>query len=148
MDIQIRLKSVQVTALSLNAESFDNSITNDNEDNIETSLTIGTGFTDNETSKAFAILFDLDINNKDRTFVLSLKATAHFETSAEINDSFKGSDFVHISAPAIAFPYIRTFISNTVLNSGYDPIILPSFNFYKMAEDAKKEKQVLKKKDK
>lgn len=137
MSIQIRLKQVQITSFSLNAESFDNSITTDGEDNIETSMNIASAFVENQQD-LFAILFELDINNVDKTFTLSLKATAHFETTGDIQDEFKTSDFVNISAPAIAFPYIRAFISNTVLNSGYDPIILPSFNFHKLAEEAKK----------
>ena len=41
------------------------------------------------------------------------------------------------NAPAIAFPYVRVFISNITLNAGYNPIVLPSFNFIKLAEENK-----------
>lgn len=134
MNYQIKLKHIQVTDLSLNAGSFDKGITND----LETSFAFGTGFTDGN-NRSFAIFFDLTLENQEKGFLLKIKSTAHFETNKDIDDEFKVSSFVKISAPAIAFPYVRTFISNLTLNSGYEPIILPSFNFIKMSEEGSNE---------
>ena len=63
-----------------------------------------------------------------------VKATAHFETSEKVSADFENSPFARINAPAIAFPYVRAFISNFTLNSGYNPVLLPSFNFVEMAK--------------
>ncbi len=130
MSHQIKLKHIQVTDLTLSAGSFDKGITN----NLKTAFGFGPGFAD-EYNRSFLIFFDLTLENHEKGFILKIKSTAHFETDAEIDEDFKNSSFVKISAPAIAFPYIRTFISNLTLNSGYEPIILPSFNFVKMSEE-------------
>ncbi len=130
MNNQIRLKHIQVTELNLNVKTFNKEITN----KLETSLSFATAFTE-DSQTDFAIIFELGLENKSNDFVLKLKATAHFETDNLIDEDFKNSAFVKISAPAIAFPYIRVFISNLTLNSGYEAIMLPSFNFIKMSEE-------------
>ena len=63
------------------------------------------------------------------------KAIAHFSTNIEITTEFKHSSFIKVNAPAIAFPYVRVFISNMTLNAGYNPVVLPSFNFIKLSEE-------------
>ena len=128
MDTQIKLVNIQVTDLLLNVKTFDKEITNE----LETNLKFETGF-DEENQKLFAIIFDLSINDEKTEFNLNVKVTAHFETNTIIDDGFKNSSFVKISAPAIAFPYVRAFISNLTLNGGYNPIMLPSFNFINIA---------------
>jgi len=130
MSYQIRLQHIQITELTLTAGSFDKGTTNE----LETAFGVGSWF-DDESRNSFAITFDLSLENSEKGFFIRVKSTAHFETDKEFDEGFKDSSFVKISAPAIAFPYLRTFISNLTLNSGYEPIILPSFNFVKIAEE-------------
>ena len=59
---------------------------------------------------------------------------AVFGTSEPIDEDFKESDFVKINSPAIAFPYLRSFISTLTLNAGLPPLILPAYNFTKERE--------------
>lgn len=132
MEAQIRLGNIQVTHLSLQTKTFDTSVTA--ADDLETTLNFGQDYSD-EDSKKFAILFEVIISNPSKDFEMSIKITAHFESNVDIDDEFKKSSFAQISAPAIAFPFVRVFISNLTLNSGYSPIILPSFNFIKIVED-------------
>ena len=134
MSYQIKLNHIQVTDLSLKAGSFDKGITKD----LETTFGFGTSFPQ-ESNRSFAIFFDLTLENQDKGFLVQIKTTALFETDKDIDVEFRDSSFVKISAPAIAFPYIRTFISNLTLNAGYEPIILPSFNFVKMSEEGMNE---------
>lgn len=136
MSNQIRLKHIQVTELSLKIDTFDKTVTN----KLETTFGFSTGFASG-SNKDFAIIFDLGLQNEENKFLLNLKATAHFETDAPIDEEFKESSFVRISAPAIAFPYIRSFVSNLTLNSGYDAIMLPSFNFVKISEDMRNDQE-------
>lgn len=58
-----------------------------------------------------------------------------FKIDEDISEEFKLSNFPKINAPAIAFPYLRAFVSNLTLQSGFEPIILPSINFVKLAEE-------------
>ncbi len=85
--------------------------------------------------KLFGIEFMIGLNSPDALFQLNVIATAHFSTTENIDEEFKTSQFAHISAPSIAFPYIRTFISNLTLNSGYNPVVLPTFNFVTIAKE-------------
>jgi len=87
-----------------------------------------------ELGTGFGIKFKLSLKDAEKNFHLNLVAVAHFETDSEIDVAFLKSDIVKINAPAIAFPYIRTFISNLTLNSGYNPVFLPSYNFIEMAK--------------
>ena len=53
----------------------------------------------------------------------------------KITEDFKLSSFPKINAPAIAFPYLRAFVSNLTLQSGLEPVILPSINFVQLANN-------------
>lgn len=66
---------------------------------------------------------------RDAEFSIKLEMLFLFQIDQHIDEDFKQSDFVKINAPAIAFPYVRSYISNFTLQSGFDPIILPSVNF-------------------
>lgn len=88
---------------------------------------------DEEPSIDFGILFKVDV--KDKTFDLTLDALFSFETDGDIDEDFKLSHFPKINAPAIAYPYLRAFISNLTLQSGLAPVILPTINFVKWAEE-------------
>ena len=94
-------------------------------------LSIGHSFSD-DNDKEFGIGFILII--KDAEFKITLEMLFLFQVDQTIDDRFKQSDFIKINAPAIAFPYVRTYISNLTLQSGVDPIILPSVNFVKLNE--------------
>ena len=95
-------------------------------------LKVGQVFPDKE-KKQFVIIFDIDLKNKD--FDLVFQVAFVFSTEEEINEEFKFSDFPKINAPAIAFPFIRAYISNLTLQSGFEPVILPSINFIKLANE-------------
>ena len=60
-----------------------------------------------------------------------------FQMDENVTNDFRDSDFVKINAPAIAFPYLRSYISNLTLQSGFSPIILPSINFVEFAKQNK-----------
>ena len=64
----------------------------------------------------FKILMEIDLRD-DRYFNLNLKAVGNFKLSEEITPDLKKT-FVNINAPAIMFPYIRSFISTFTANLG------------------------------
>ena len=92
-----------------------------------------------DNDKEFLTGFLVVINNTE--FKIKLEMAFIFELDVPIDDKFKKSDFVKINAPAIAFPYVRSYISNLTLQSGFSPVILPSVNFVQLAQNkmAKKE---------
>ena len=96
-------------------------------------LALSNSFPEDKESKIFAVGFKLGISNQ--AFGLDLEAIFHFElVEGELSEEFKTSSFPKVNAPAIAFPYLRAFVSNLTLQSGLNPVMLPSINFIKLAE--------------
>jgi len=133
----IRLIDVQYTDIDCHIKKFNKDITAE----LETTLAVNVGMSETEENQ-FAVILEIGLANQHKTFEFKIKATAHFESSENITMDFADSPFARINAPAIAFPYIRAFISNFTLNIGYNPVMLPSFNFVKMAEEQKKEMHI------
>ena len=77
----------------------------------------------------YVIFFNGAFENE--IFDLKIEFLAIFGTSEKIDADFKKSTFVKSSSPAIAFPYLRSFISTLTLNAGLPPFILPAYNFTK-----------------
>lgn len=84
-----------------------------------------------EEENEFAIRLRLTIDND--TCSLYIETIYFFEVDQKITDDFKASHFPKVNAPAIAFPYLRAFVSNITLQAGVDPIMLPSINFVEKA---------------
>ena len=127
--MQIQFKHIQFTAVESNINSLDKNITSD----LETTLNVENSF-DVNNSNEFNVNFYIKLENSEKNFFLKLKAIAQFSTKEIITDEFKKSPFIEINAPAIAFPYIRSFISNFTLNMGYNPVLLPMFNFVELSK--------------
>lgn len=83
----------------------------------------------NRNRNSFKIVFNLSV--KDRNFDLDIEAMFNFTTDEEITEEFKNSHFPRINAPAIAYPYLRAYVSNLTLQSGVNPAMLPTINFVK-----------------
>tara|TARA_A100000171_G_scaffold53095_1_gene76777 strand:- start:3296 stop:3685 length:390 start_codon:yes stop_codon:yes gene_type:complete len=90
-----------------------------------------------ELENSFGVGFEIEI--LDEQFDLNVEAVFIFKLDDPITEEFKLSNFPKINGPAIAFPFLRAYISNLTLQSGYDPVILPSINFVKIAEEADEE---------
>lgn len=82
--------------------------------------------------KEFVIGFKLEI--EEEAFEIDIEMVFDFQVDTEITEEFKNSPFLKINAPAIAFPYLRSYISNLTLQSGFNPVILPSVNFVSLNE--------------
>lgn len=81
------------------------------------------------SNREFAIIFDFSTILPEQSLELELEYLAEFKTDEDISDEFKRSGFPKVNAPAIAFPYLRAFISNLLLSGGHNPVLLPSINF-------------------
>jgi len=73
----------------------------------------------------FKIIFEI-ILKADDCFKLSIEAIGHFTLNKDVEENIKKS-FVNANAPAIMFPYIRSFITTFTSNLGSvtGPIVLP-----------------------
>lgn len=76
-------------------------------------------------------------SEQPKHYFLEIDYVAWFKTNETIDDEFKSSYFTTVNAPAIAFPFLRSFVSILTLNSGYPPFILPTINFIRLEEKRK-----------
>jgi preprotein translocase subunit SecB len=85
---------------------------------------------DTEISNKFQTIFIVNVVDKSNVFNLQVKASEDYEIIGEVPPEIY-ENFVRLNAPAIAYPYLRAFISNMVLQAGMNPIIIPPLNFNK-----------------
>jgi len=100
--------------------------------NITEALQIGVDLSlafSEENKKSYTVKFKIDLANESKDFNLDIVAVAFFETITDMDDDFKNSNFIKVNSPAIAFPFVRSYINTITTNSGFSPILLPAFNF-------------------
>lgn len=83
-----------------------------------------------EDKNLFQTVFIVNITDTSKKFNLQVKAIADFQIVGDIEKDIYNS-FVNINAPAIAYPYLRAFVTNIVVQAGMAPIIIPPINFTK-----------------
>jgi len=129
---KIRLQHFRIKDLNFKIKEFKNSIFNGE---VETNFSINFKIIVPENgSNTYLIVFKVVIDN---TFVdIKLISEAIFETNQAIDEEFLNSNFVRINSPAIAFPYLRSFISTLTINAGIPPIVLPAINFTQIKPEA------------
>lgn len=102
------------------------------EDNLN--LKYNNGYSE-ESDKSFIIRFFVDITTESGV-TINLEYIGLFVTDQPISTDFQKSAFPVVNAPAIVFPYLRSFINTFTINAGLPPITLPTVNFQAL-EDAK-----------
>lgn len=81
-----------------------------------------------ENKNIFSTEFIINIDTDDKLFNLQVQALSHFEIMGDVTQEIY-DNYINISAPSIAYPYLRAFISNVVIQTGMKPIIIPPLNF-------------------
>ena len=122
----LTLSNTFVKNVSFKCGSLNPNCTNDSVFNVKTEIKFVP-----ESAKIFIVEFIADLKHKENPEVFNLNAqfVAVFQTAQEIDNEFKNSPFAKINAPAIAFPFLRSFVAGFITNAGYNPIIMPSINF-------------------
>lgn len=130
----MKLKLLDYRVVNLNLESIEQDSSLAQQSN-ELDLQVGQ-FYPEEKENIFGIGFRVSF--KQDGYSLKVEMRFFFETDEIITDEFKNSSFPVINAPAIAFPYLRSFLSIITMQSGYPPVMLPSINFVEFAKNAQK----------
>ena len=83
------------------------------------------------TNTQFNIVYDVKLF-VDEVFRLELRAVGYFEMSDELLDNENVIEqLIHTNAPAIVFPYLRSFISMFTSNLGTIPTLTLPTQFFK-----------------
>ena len=129
--MQIKLEKNFLISLSINDKHVNASEETEKEEVI---FKYNAEFGDNE----FFIVFEMALETLEGK-ILTLIYKSIFLTDGNIDDDFKRSKFPHINAPAIAYPFLRAYISTITLNSGFAPVMLPSINFVSLWDEKQKQ---------
>lgn len=125
--MQLNVVKNEVVSLLLRETTEESDIKKD-----ESRLDLGLGVEFN--NKNFCVIFNIRlIFDKKRELNILYKTI--FDTDEDITQEFMDGKFPYINAPAIAFPFLRAYISNITMMSGYSVVMLPSVNFVKMYEE-------------
>lgn len=133
--MNLQLLSSQVDELKLDKIDINTDLESD------FNLEFGAAFA-SELADTFQVQFNMKLNLKESgadnetpcSHHLQIKYVSTFLVSENITDEFINSHFPKVNAPAIAYPFLRAFVGTFLLNSGYETILLPSFNFSAMAK--------------
>jgi len=128
---------MQITFLNSQVKKFNfERIETDEEDHLD--FSVGPGFSEEE-STSFVVMFEVNVVSQ-HGYKFELIYEAEFETDKVITKEFQDSHFPSINSPAIAYPYMRSFVGTMTLNAGFEPLVLPVVNFQALAaENAKRE---------
>jgi preprotein translocase subunit SecB len=82
----------------------------------------------NENQNIFSAEIIVNIKSKSEEFNFQIQSVGFFEIIGDANKVVY-DNFLNISAPTILYPFIRAFVSNFSLQSGMNPILIPTINF-------------------
>ncbi|WP_165958174.1 protein-export chaperone SecB [Segetibacter sp. 3557_3] len=91
----------------------------------------------------FHLELNVEVIEEANKFNIQVKTVSIFDydQGAEIKD-YTNSLFL-VNAPAIAFPYIRAYVSNLTTQSGLFTVTLPTFNLTSIGNNLKTSMQVI-----
>lgn len=131
----MKLKLLYYRVVTLNLEAVESDSLLEQSHN-ELDLRVGQIYPDNKEN-IFGVGFKISFQQEG--YLIKAEMRFFFETDSPITEEFKNSSFPTINAPAIAFPYLRSFLSVVTMQAGYPPVMLPSINFVEFAKKAKKQ---------
>ena len=95
-----------------------------------------------EKDKTFILEQEIEISEDSGRFKINIKSSAEFSFDEIPKDEADFSFFI-INAPAIVFPYIRSYVSTLTTLSGLSTITLPTLNLFDMSEVLKNNIQIV-----
>lgn len=137
--MNIQLTSTK--AISIDLEPLDiNSNEKIDNDNLDDETSFSFDFNpllegDDGKTDCFLVAFFGEMKSLKEKYECRVIYIARFQVDELISIDFLKENFALINAPAIGYPYFRSFYSNLLLNAGYEPKILPTINFVKLRED-------------
>jgi len=109
----------------------------DYENNGKIEITIDPNGVFIKKENSFQLTLDVNISDDNQGFNIDIKAIGFFEFKTQEQDTTP-SQYFYTNAPAIVFPYIRSYVSAVSALSGLETVNLPVMNLSRL-KDALKE---------
>jgi len=123
----IRLNHNVVQSVSL--------VVSQEEDKSDSSFQYEKHFSEDD-KKSFAITFKLKMKTPDCD--LDIVYASFFLSDEEISEEDHDSKFYKVNAPAIGYPFLRAYVANLLMSSGFNAVMIPTINFVNLAEEKNK----------
>lgn len=134
--MKFQLVKTQAKEFSLKTE--DNDPSNTQQELSINSLGFSLRMPELEETKSFAICFHLTATAIiEEQINIDCEYWAFFEADTSLTQEFLDGSFTTINAPAIAYPYLRSFITTLLVNAGYPAMHLPTVNFVELSKKHK-----------
>ncbi|TKC10342.1 hypothetical protein FA048_09125 [Pedobacter polaris] len=88
------------------------------------------GLIDYDTS-GYVLTIDFEVKDANDAFTIKCNCIGYFKFKVEEGKSADLKSFFYLNAPAIIFPYIRSYIASVTALSGLEAVNLPLINFPK-----------------
>lgn len=137
----MRFKLIKTLAKEISIKVVDPDLEEAAEEGVKLEqIAVNTRVANQEVVKNFAISFEIKASLvANETLDITIDYWAFFESDSELTDEFLNGPFTRINAPAIAFPYLRSFVTNLLVNAGYPAVYLPTINFVELDKEANRE---------
>eukprot|EP01012_Entosiphon_sulcatum_P027701 TRINITY_DN33410_c0_g1_i1.p1 TRINITY_DN33410_c0_g1~~TRINITY_DN33410_c0_g1_i1.p1 ORF type:complete len:158 (+),score=4.83 TRINITY_DN33410_c0_g1_i1:48-476(+) len=87
------------------------------------------GVKSEDVENRFIENFELLLKDETEDTKITGKFIGLFESTEKIDDDFIESHFIKVNAPAILYPFIRSYVSTVTINACIPPILIPTLNF-------------------
>lgn len=90
-------------------------------------------------TKSFELTLDVRVTEKEshEEELVRILCSAIFEFDDEVKDKESISSYFLVNAPAIAFPYVRSYIASLTVQSGKQALLLPTYNLSPLGDTLK-----------
>lgn len=134
--VQNAIRLVDFSVMNIQMDALGTLLTQEETEKLKISIQNEIEFVD-ELKDIFIVTFNVNVESETSDFTLKIQASGYFKTKEIISEEFKNSKLVRLNAPAIAFPFLRSFVSTLTVNAGLGTLILPTYNFTKLSEPKK-----------
>ncbi|HBU8232617.1 TPA: hypothetical protein MDC20_003282 [Morganella morganii] len=122
--MNITINAKRVTSLTLTQDDENESVSDK-----KLHISIGSEiFENHKNRKLFRIRYPFNLVIKG-VVTASLNYDFDFISDEDVSSDTLSSELVTITAPSLAFPYIKTYIENVLSSSGYAGISIPFLDF-------------------
>ena len=87
-------------------------------------------------NSTFKLVLDILITEKNNELNIEVQSEGEFVYKNLTDERL--NQFLYLNAPAILFPYIRSYITSLTALSGVSPVVLPTLNLSSLKDDLKK----------
>ncbi len=88
----------------------------------------------NKAESSYQLDLVVNIKDKEDTINIEVNVISFFSFDSQI-DKDQLKKMFYMNAPAIIFPYLRSYITTLTVLSGIDPVILPTLNLSSLGKE-------------